>query len=98
MGTQQRKDFGTHFYTSNAPEAAGLRVNPNWVFEAAVLGLLPLAAICPAGTVALLRVYSRSMGGVPSHRFTTDPGEMQLMVLQGWQQEGDCGMAGCVPL
>jgi Repeat of unknown function (DUF5648) len=90
--------ISTHFYTSNALEAAGLKVNPNWVFEGAVFGLLPPAAVCPAGTVALFRVYNRSMGGVPNHRFTTDPGEMQLMVLLGWQQEGDYGMAGCVPL
>lgn len=71
---------------------------PERVFEAAVFGLLPPAAICPAGTVALLRVYNRSIGGVPNHRFTTDPGEMQLMLLQGWQQEGGYGRAVCVPL
>jgi Repeat of unknown function (DUF5648) len=90
--------ISTHFYTASAAEAATLQFNPNWVFEATVFGLLPPAAACPAGTVALFRVYNRSMGGVPNHRFTTDPGEMQLMVLLGWQQEGDYGMAGCVPL
>ena len=66
--------ISTHFYTSNAPEAAGLKVNPRWVFEGTVFGLLPPAALCPAGTVALFRAYNRSMGGVPNHRFTDRPG------------------------
>jgi hypothetical protein len=90
--------ISTHFYTANAPECALLKLNPNWVFEDNVFGILPPAALCPAGTQPLYRAYNRSMGNVPNHRFVTELSELQYMVLLGWQQEGDYGMAGCVPL
>jgi hypothetical protein len=90
--------ISTHFYTSNAPEAAGLRVNPRWVFEDTVFGLLPPVALCPAGTQALFRAYNGSMGGVPNHRFLTDPAELAIMIALGWVREGDYGIMGCVPL
>ena len=90
--------ISTHFYTSNAPEAAGLKVNPRWVFEDTVFGLLPPVALCPAGTQALFRAYNNGMGGVPNHRFLTDATELALMIALGWIREGDYGMAGCVPL
>jgi len=90
--------ISTHFYTANFSECAGLKSNPNWVFEDNVFGLLPPAALCPAGTQPLYRAYNNSMGGVPNHRFTTQRSTLDLMVLIGWQQEGDYGMAGCVPL
>jgi Repeat of unknown function (DUF5648) len=90
--------ISTHFYTSNAPEAAGLKVNPRWQFEDTVFGLLPPVALCPAGTQALYRAYNRSMGTVPNHRFLTDSSELAIMIALGWQQEGDYGIMGCVPL
>lgn len=90
--------ISTHFYTSNAAEAAGLMVNPNWAFEDRVFGILPPAPLCAPGTTALFRAYNRSMGGVPNHRFLVEASELQFMVVLGWQQEGDYGMAGCVPL
>ena len=63
-----------------------------------MFGVLPPVALCPAGTVALYRAYNNSMGGVPNHRFLTDPGEMAIMIALGWIQEGDYGIMGCVPL
>ncbi len=90
--------ISTHFYTANVPECEGLKSNPNWVFEDNVFGLLPPALLCPAGTQPLFRAYNNSMGGVPNHRLTTELSVLQFMVAIGWQQEGDYGMAGCVPL
>ncbi len=91
--------ISTHFYTANVPECASLKSNPDWVFEDNVFGLLPPAPQCPAGTRPLYRAYNNSMGGVPNHRLTAELTTLNLMVLdKGWQQEGDYGMAGCVPL
>ncbi|MCC6194400.1 MAG: choice-of-anchor L domain-containing protein [Burkholderiales bacterium] len=90
--------ISTHFYTSNANEAAGLSVNPKWVFEAKVFGIMPAVPACPTGMIALLRLYNGSMGGVPNHRFLVDVADLNFMVAAGWIQEGDYGMAGCVPL
>ena len=90
--------ISTHFYTASTPEAASLKVNPKWAFEAAVFGMQPPVAACPAGSQALYRAYNNSKGGVPNHRFLTDLGELQYMVSLGWIQEGDYGIMGCVPL
>lgn len=90
--------ISTHFYTSNAPEAASLMVNPNWVFEGKVFGILPPVPVCPTGMTALLRAYNNGMGGVPNHRFMTELAVLNFMIAAGWIREGDYGMAGCVPL
>ena len=90
--------ISTHFYTSNVPEASSLMVNPNWVFEGKVFGIMPAVPLCPTGMTALLRVYNNGMGGVPNHRFLTEVSVLNFMLAAGWIREGDYGMAGCVPL
>ena len=90
--------ISTHFYSLNAAEVAGLKVNPRWTFEDTVFGIMPPVPLCPTGMTALYRAYNNSMGGVPNHRFFTEQAVLSFMIASGWTQEGDYGMMGCVPL
>ncbi|MCC6195882.1 MAG: hypothetical protein IT518_15590 [Burkholderiales bacterium] len=92
----------SHFYTALASECADVKVNPKWAFEGDVFGVvLPDAAgACPAGFVALFRLYNQGQGGAPNHRYTTDAQVRALMIAFGWIAEGlgPLGIAGCVPV
>jgi hypothetical protein len=91
----------SHFYTPISGECEIVKGNPNWQFEGYVFGMkLPdVAANCPAGTVALYRLYNDGRGGAPNHRYTTSLSIHSQMVGQGWIPEGSgtLGVIGCVP-
>jgi hypothetical protein len=53
---------------------------------------------CPAGTIAVYRLYNRGMGGAPNHRFVTSLAERQNMISSGWIAEGyGIGVGMCAP-
>ena len=92
----------SHFYTANPEECAGLKRDPNWVFENEAFWVqLPnaLTGICPKGTKAVYRVYNNGQSGAPNHRFTTDPAVRADMIAHGWIPEGAGpeGVAFCSP-
>ena len=92
----------SHFY---APHEFGceltLTLFPDWRLENDDLfnTLLPDAAgACPAGTIAVYRMYNNGMGGAPNHRFVTSLAERQKMLDQGFVAEGaGIGVGMCVP-
>ena len=90
--------ISTHFYTSNGPEAAGLKVNPKWVFEAAVFGVLPPVAAVPGRYAGALPRLQQQHGRRAQPPFPDRRGRAAIMVALGWIQEGDYGIMGCVPL
>jgi hypothetical protein len=92
--------FGTkssHFYTAIASECNGLKFNPAWIYEK-IAGkvLLPLNGVCPAGTIALYRLYNNGMTGAPNHRYTISLVIRSQMIAAGFTPE-DANTA-CVPL
>ena len=91
----------SHFYTPVASECTVVKGNPSWSFEGEVFGvLLPGAnGSCPAGTLALYRLYNNGEGGAPNHRYTTDFAVRTLMLAFGWLAEGygTDGVIACVP-
>jgi minor extracellular serine protease Vpr len=48
---------------------------------------LPVAGVCPAGTIPVYRVFSNRADA--NHRYMTDRGTRDLMVARGWLAEGD---------
>jgi len=90
----------SHFYTANIPEYNDLLANPNWQLEGQVFNT-PLPAgdgSCPAGSVAIYRMYNNGMGGAPNHRFTTDASVRTQMIAAGWIAEGaGVGVGFCSP-
>ena len=54
---------------------------------------------CPAGTLALYRLYNNGRNGAPNHRYTKRLDLRSEMLGQGFVAEGfgDLGVAGCVP-
>lgn len=91
----------SHFYTNRADECAQLKQGSGWQFEAVAFYMQPLNASydCPAGTVMLFRLYNKSMGGAPNHRFTTNAATATQTMAAGWGLEGDGAKGGyaCVP-
>ncbi|MFO1413975.1 MAG: IPT/TIG domain-containing protein [Burkholderiales bacterium] len=90
-----------HFYTNNATEAASLRNGGTWVQETADAFFMMASpgGTCPAGTIALYRLYNDGQGGSPNHRYTTDLGTSAQMQSAGWVPEGNGanGVFACVP-
>ena len=93
----------SHFY---APQGfvcqATLEQFPDWRLENDKLfnAMLPDATsgACPTGTIPVYRLYNRSMGNAPNHRFVTSFAERQSMINQGWVAEGaGIGVGMCVP-
>lgn len=85
--------FGTkssHFYTANAAECEGLKLNPNWTYEKIAFFIaVPTAGACPGGTVPIYRMYNHGQTGAPNHRFTTDFTLYNTFInTQGWDAEG----------
>ena len=86
--------FGTkssHFYTGDTDECAGLKLNPNWVYEKIAFFIRPAAAgTCPAfSTTPIYRMYNDGMTGAPNHRFTWDAAIYNdFTTNQGWLPEG----------
>ncbi|MCC7215404.1 MAG: S8 family serine peptidase [Burkholderiales bacterium] len=79
-----------HFFGRDATECDGtMAKNPTFVLESAAFFHLypPSAGICPAGMVAVYRVYSNRADA--NHRYTIDRTVRDAMVAKGWVAEGD---------
>ncbi|MFO1304606.1 MAG: YncE family protein [Burkholderiales bacterium] len=94
----------SHFYTANQDERNKLVSGaiPGWQLEADAVYYIVLAdgnGNCPAGAVALYRMYNDGQGGAPNHRLTTDRATRDALRAQGWTPEGQGPDAvyGCVP-
>jgi hypothetical protein len=92
----------SHFY---APHGLGCEATiasfPDWKLEDDKLfnAQLPDASgACPAGTIAVYRLYNNGMGGAPNHRFVTSLAERQNMLAKGFVPEGNgIGVGMCAP-
>ena len=86
----------SHFYTANAPECEGLKLNPAWVYEKiAFYTRVPAGGACAGGTIPIYRMYNNGQTGAPNHRFTSDFATYQAFTTaQGWSPEG---IAFCAP-
>jgi photosystem II stability/assembly factor-like uncharacterized protein len=81
----------THFYTPFASECSTLRLDSNWELESAsafAIALPDADGVCAAGLIPVYRLYNLNQGGVPNHRYTTDPAVRAQMMAQGWVAEG----------
>ena len=87
----------SHFYTANADECAGVKLNPNWIYEKiAFFDAVPKSGICPNETLPVYRLYNNGMTGAPNHRFTTSLAIHDDFVQnRGWTSEG---VRFCAPL
>ena len=86
----------SHFYTPFASECLFRQTDPAsvaaWQLEtnaAFYLQLTDASGNCPAGTVALYRVFNNTMGGAPNHRFTANRATRDQMAASGWSPEGN---------
>jgi plastocyanin len=91
----------SHFYTPYAAECASLQGGTTWQFEGIAFYLqLPNAdGLCPAGSIALYRLFNNGMGGAPNHRYTTSLATLNQMLATGWSFEGHgtTKVFACVP-
>jgi len=86
--------FGTkssHFYTADAAECEGLKVNPNWIYES-IAFYVPTpdgGGTCPANSLPVYRLYNNGQTGAPNHRFTTDYAtKLAFAPALNWSDEG----------
>ena len=80
----------SHFFGRGTVECDDTgRKNPSFILEdpAFVHMILPAAGVCPAGTIAVYRVFSNRRDA--NHRYTTDKATRDGMVAKGWLAEGD---------
>jgi len=87
----------SHFYTANIGEYMALINGADWRLEGPVFRA-PMPAkdgTCPVRSTPVYRMYNNGMGGVPHHRFTTDPTMRAMLVAAGWTYEG---VGFCSPL
>ncbi len=91
----------SHFYTPFPDECAKVAASGDWQSEGIAFYLSPTGAdgSCPAGMVALYRLYNNGGGGAPNHRYTTSDAIRRQMQSAGWTPEGDrtTGAFACVP-
>ena len=92
----------SHFYTADPVECAGVKQNPNWLYEEIAFHVpMPDASgTCPAGSLPIYRMYNNGHTGAPNHRFTTDYAtRLALVPAQDWSKEGagPVGVAMCAP-
>ena len=81
----------SHFYTDLTYECELAKTYPAWQFEGEVFSI-PGAApdgTCAAGTVPVYRLYNNGQGDAPNHRYVTVPAVRDLMLANGWIQEGN---------
>ena len=81
---------GSHFYTADAAECAGLKTDLYLKYEAISFSVPPMGSdgSCLSGQVPVYRLYNNRLSGVPNHRYTTDATVRTSMVSQGWAAEG----------
>jgi len=80
----------SHFYTPDPVECDGVKLNPNWQYEA-IRFHVPVPAgdgSCAAGLRPVHRLYNAGQGGAPNHRFTTEVTVRAAMLASGWVYEG----------
>jgi len=90
----------SHFYTALATECTSVKANPNWQFEGEVffVGTPDAEGNCAGGTVPIYRLYNNGQGAAPNHRFATDLGLRDEMIVKGWIPEGSgIGVTMCAP-
>lgn len=90
----------SHFYAPRGLGCEGTLANEKWQYEGDVFKVpLPDAAgTCPAGSVAVYRLYNNGQGGAPNHRFTTSATTRAAMIAQGFIAEGaGTGVGFCSP-
>src|SRR5207248_4640323 len=75
----------SHFYSAFSSECATVQTYREWQLErpAAFHMALPGAdGACFAGMTPVYRLYNNGQGGAPNHRYTTDIGVRDEMILQ----------------
>lgn len=80
----------SHFFGRGAAECADTKVKfPALVEEEPkyMQMVLPVAGVCPAGFLAIYRVFSNRLDA--NHRYMIDRALRDLMVAAGWVAEGD---------
>ena len=80
----------SHFFTADGGECAFVKQDPGWTFEGLTMRVAqPAAAVCPANTIPVFRVYNN---GYPqndsNHRYTTSRMTREQMRARGWADEG----------
>jgi hypothetical protein len=90
----------SHFYTAFADECAGLKANPDWIYEGDVFYVeLPDAnGGCPAGQMPIYRTYNGGLGGAPAHLFTPYQQDGSIAYGPMGVPEGPNGVAFCAPV
>jgi len=80
----------SHFYTANVDECAGVKLNPDWIYEKiAFFIFVPSGGVCSPGLLPVYRMYNNGMTGAPNHRFTTSLAiYTQFTTTLGWAPEG----------
>ena len=74
---------------SATTSAALTKANPYWLYEGIAFNSdPPVAEVCAADRVPVVRLYNNGMGGQASHRFVTSHSEVREMVQRGWMVEG----------
>lgn len=89
--TGLRRGPNSHFYTISADECEAVKQDPGWRFESYDFSGWPkvIDGSCPAGTVAVKRVYNgRFAQNDSNHRYTINDGVYNQMVAMGWSGEG----------
>lgn len=87
----------SHFYTADASECAGVKLDPGWTYEGIGFHVMaPASGSCASGYQPVYRSYnSRAAQNDSNHRLTTELLTQRQMRLQGWVDEG---ATMCVPL
>ena len=79
----------SHFYTISDYECWLTKANPYWLYEGIAFNSdAPVAEVCAADRIPVVRLYNNGMGGQASHRFVTSHSEVREMVQRGWMVEG----------
>jgi YVTN family beta-propeller protein len=82
----------SHFYTPYPNECAQRQAEGVWQLESAAVFYLVLTDAtgnCPCSMAPLYRVYNKTMGGAPNHRYMASRELRNQMVAQGWVAEGN---------
>ena len=81
---------GSHFYTANAAECAGLKTDLYWKYEADAFYVAPVASdgSCSSGKIPVYRLYNNQLSGTPNHRYSTAAYLQTEMASKGWSLEG----------
>ena len=89
--TGSRRGPNSHFYTIVADECGAVKLDPGWRFESYDFSGWPIAGggTCPAGTIAVKRVYNgRFAQNDSNHRYTISDTIYNQMIASGWRGEG----------